>query len=133
MPKPTSVFAAALAVAALSLGACDRYEDSTLAPPVAAPPVAAPPAAAQDEIYIKGSPSVKVGVRYEFRAQAVEGVVLYVWSSVGTGGTVVNTNGNARTISLTGTRPGAAVVRVTAYDASERVLATGRRDITIVE
>ena len=115
-------------IAALALGGCDRYEEPALAPPVVAPPAAAGPG-----IYVKGSPSVAVGVPSEFRAQAVEGAAMYAWSAVGVGTAVVNTNGNARIVTITGTRPGAAVVRVTVYDAAERVLAAGRRDIAVVE
>ena len=121
--KPTAAL-----VAALALGGCDRFEEPAFAPPVVAGPAAAGPA-----IYVKGTPSVTVGVGYEFRAQAIEGAVMYGWSAVGTGTAIVNTNGNARIVTVTGTRPGAAVVRATAYDAAEREIASGRREIVVVE
>ncbi|HEX8299500.1 MAG TPA: hypothetical protein VF594_10120 [Rubricoccaceae bacterium] len=113
---------------ALFAGGCDRFDDTLLTPPDATPPAASAPS-----MYVKGNPSVTIGGTHEFRAQPVDGAVSYAWSAVGPGTALVNTRGNARIVSVTGTQPGPAIVRATAYDAAERVLASGSREIVVVE
>lgn len=117
----------ALTLAAVfALAGCDRYAAD--GPTVLQP---GPPAAAVGTMYVKGNTELRIDQPENFRAQQVDGVTNYAWSVSGTGDAAVTFDTDSRLVTVTGTRPGPAIVRAEARSAEGRTLSVGSREVVV--
>ena len=122
---------AACLVAALALlptvAGCDRLTDAPAGPDAPALPDATP------TIYVKGSAELPPGAPLEYRAQLVPGATSYQWTVNGAGVATVDMRGNSRFVAVTGQMAGPFVLRVSAVNDRQAVIARGERALVVTE
>lgn len=120
----------ALALAACALAGC---RESLVEPEPFVPPPQSPPAAHVERLYIKGTPTLQLFERREYRAQAATDAVRYEWVASGYGdlqGTPEDDLGRIQRFRAV--REGTLTLIVRARNAVGRVVGEGRREVEVV-